>query len=161
MDITERSMPEPMTGCLIWLGSTTASGYGRFRSKMKVLRAHRKVYFDVHFEADRRGRVAHTCNTPSCVNIDHLYYLPPGTAAPRGPINMPKATANCNGRLTDEMVESILLSRETDTAEALRHGISRQYVGDLRRGRFRKEVFARLRRGLADLANTPPSNDVI
>lgn len=161
MELEGKAEFEPGKGCMVWLGSKTDTGYPRARVKGKVRRAHREVYFDAHPDADPKGMVLHTCETAACVNLEHLRYAPPGTAAPRGPINMPKGENNCNGKLTNSNVECILLSRESDKAEAKRYGVSVKYLQDLRRGRARPKVFAKLRREMDALRAKSVSIDVI
>lgn len=68
--IMERSTPEPNSGCWLFLGSVTKEGYGRFDSRVL---AHRTAYECVHGPIPRGMRVCHRCDTPSCVNPDHLF----------------------------------------------------------------------------------------
>jgi HNH endonuclease len=67
-------IPEPNSGCWIWLGTLHEGGYGEFRYKGgKRVRAH--VYsYRVHKGKVPRGKfVLHTCDLRPCVNPDHLY----------------------------------------------------------------------------------------
>lgn len=66
-------IPEPNSGCWLWLGSKTLAGYGYFRVGNKMKRAHR-VSFEL-FKGDILGDfyVLHTCDIPSCVNPNHLF----------------------------------------------------------------------------------------
>ena len=69
---SERYVPEPNTGCWLWIGSIDArvsSGYGLFG---KNRRAHR-VSWELHSGAIPDGLVVdHICRVRSCVNPDHL-----------------------------------------------------------------------------------------
>ena len=58
--------------CWLWIAGKTADGYGSFRPRHKVMRAH--VYsFILHFGPyDRRLYVRHSCDVPACVNPAHL-----------------------------------------------------------------------------------------
>lgn len=68
-------IPEPNTGCWLWLGGTTKRGYGTFWDH-RTKKAHRFAY-ERHVGKVPRGRfLLHGCDTPSCVNPDHLT---PGT----------------------------------------------------------------------------------
>lgn len=65
-------IPEPNSGCWIWIKSTTF-GYGQLAHNGKGGRAHRVSYM-LHTGHDiPKGMVVrHKCDTPSCVNPDHL-----------------------------------------------------------------------------------------
>lgn len=69
----ERShIPEPMSGCWLWLENQhSVSGHGRFSYDSKTEYAHR-VSYEMHKGAVTGDVVRHTCDTPSCVNPDHL-----------------------------------------------------------------------------------------
>lgn len=63
------SMPEPNSGCILWLKSPTSSGYGLIDNRL----AHR-VSWAVHRGAIPAGlHVLHKCDTPACINPDHLF----------------------------------------------------------------------------------------
>jgi hypothetical protein len=66
---------EPTTGCWLWTGSGDKQGYGSFWFNGKNIRAHRFSYFEKHgmLEAESDLSVLHKCNTPECVNGDHLF----------------------------------------------------------------------------------------
>jgi hypothetical protein len=63
----------PMSGCWLWTASVDMYGYGRIRVDGKSRKASR-VSWELH-----RGpipgdlHVCHHCDTPSCVNPDHLF----------------------------------------------------------------------------------------
>lgn len=44
----ERSMPEPNSGCWIWLNAASRNGYGAVRVDGKTVRAHRLIYMIVN-----------------------------------------------------------------------------------------------------------------
>lgn len=63
----------PETGCHIWLGLKNDGGYGRVRVLGQYVGAHRISYM-LHCGPVPAGlHVCHTCDTPSCVNPDHLF----------------------------------------------------------------------------------------
>jgi hypothetical protein len=65
---------EPTTGCVLWTGSMCPLGYARtwWRGKAGVL-VHRVAYEQVYGPFDPSLNVCHRCDTPSCVNPDHLF----------------------------------------------------------------------------------------
>lgn len=67
----EKYIPEPMSGCWLWIASELGNGYGQFRMGVEVL-AHRVSYRLFKGEIPPGEVVRHTCDTPSCVNPDHL-----------------------------------------------------------------------------------------
>lgn len=65
--LEEKCIPEPNSGCWLWLAHTNAKGYGTFRSTL----AHRASYL-LHKGPIRSGEVDHKCNNRLCVSPDHL-----------------------------------------------------------------------------------------
>lgn len=78
--IDEYIMPEPNTGCWLWTGPLFKGGYGRLTVASKEsngsrsLRAHRAIYkFITGRQITKDVFLCHHCDTPSCVNPDHLF----------------------------------------------------------------------------------------
>jgi hypothetical protein len=68
----EKWMPEPNTGCWLWIGRTRI-GYGRFDIGDKVIYAHRLAWELYRGPIPEGLHVCHDCDTPCCVNPDHLF----------------------------------------------------------------------------------------
>src|SRR5690606_5716607 len=71
----EKYIPEPNTGCWLWVGSTNNRGYGQFRTGGRpgvLWLAHRFSYKTARGSLSRDDLIRHVCDTPSCVNPDHL-----------------------------------------------------------------------------------------
>ena len=63
---------EPNSGCWLWTGASS-HGYGSLRFRGHGCRAHR-VAWELHRGAVPNGvSVLHKCDTPLCVNPDHLF----------------------------------------------------------------------------------------
>lgn len=61
------------SGCWLWTGDETASGYGVFSLRRYPVAAHRMSYA-MTFGAIPKGKfVCHSCDTPLCVNPFHLF----------------------------------------------------------------------------------------
>lgn len=68
-----RSIPEPNTGCILWTGCSDKDGYGIIGIKKNYFRAHRVSYSLSYGEIPNGLFVCHKCDTPSCINPNHLY----------------------------------------------------------------------------------------
>ena len=70
--IERACIPEPNTGCWLWMQAIAGGGYGAIGVHGKVKRAHR-VSYECFVGAIPAGMVIdHMCRTRSCVNPDHL-----------------------------------------------------------------------------------------
>lgn len=76
--ILKRTKLDSSTGCLLWQGSK-ANGYGRIRTGSRQdgsrkLEIVTRVVFRLFNGVDLgSGFVLHKCDTPACVNPEHLY----------------------------------------------------------------------------------------
>jgi hypothetical protein len=68
----DRYIPEPNSGCWLWLYGTNSQGYAAFTSAHGRL-ASRYVYATFIGPLTADQMVLHKCDTPSCVNPDHLF----------------------------------------------------------------------------------------
>lgn len=66
------AMPEPNSGCHIWMACLNENGYGVVRVNGRSRLAHRISLMRVNGEYPA-GNVLHHCDVPACVNPDHLY----------------------------------------------------------------------------------------
>lgn len=67
-------IPEPNSGCWLWLGSCNQDGYGNFGIKHQTaILAHRASYMMFRGEVLPDQKVLHRCDVPCCVNPDHLW----------------------------------------------------------------------------------------
>lgn len=64
----KRYIPEPMSGCWLWLGETAGKGYGRFRKR----KAYRFSYEQAKGAIPDGLVIDHLCRNKLCVNPDHL-----------------------------------------------------------------------------------------
>lgn len=69
----EKVHPEPNTGCWLWTGTDKGNGYGMITVGGRRELAHRVSYRLYKSEIPSGMYVCHQCDTPSCVNPDHLW----------------------------------------------------------------------------------------
>lgn len=71
----DKCIPITETGCWIWTGHTgiPPNDYGRIKVKGKNRIASRIAYMIFKKEIPHGMSVCHLCDTPSCVNPDHLF----------------------------------------------------------------------------------------
>src|SRR5574340_590014 len=71
----DKVSPEALTGCWLWTGAVKELGYGVIglgTREQGTSKAHR-VSWELHNGPIPSGlNVLHSCDTPSCVNPDHL-----------------------------------------------------------------------------------------
>jgi|ERR1044071_1303231 hypothetical protein len=72
IQIVERfSIPEPMTGCWLWIGAIRY-GYGQYRTPNKNHYAHRMSYELFIGPIPKNKELHHVCGIRCCVNPSHL-----------------------------------------------------------------------------------------
>jgi hypothetical protein len=64
------SMPEPNSGCWLWLGALCRDGYGQIRAPQHS--AHRAAYVAFKGDIPEGLEIDHKCRVRCCVNPDHL-----------------------------------------------------------------------------------------
>ena len=68
--IWDRIIPEPNSGCWLWLMAVDPNGYGRCPDL-----AHRRSYSAFKGKIPKKRDAHHKCYQPGCVNPDHLLAL--------------------------------------------------------------------------------------
>jgi len=129
-------------GCWLWTGCVHGKGYGHFKIGKKVEKAHRVSWMLYRGNIPQGYHVLHICDTPPCVNPDHLYL---GTNADNVKDRVQKNRSAClykNGRLkytTDKIMEmkQQLNNGETTASVSRQFGIDNGYLSRIRRGLVR------------------------
>ena len=131
--------PVPEAGCWLWTGPAHRSGYGRFQINGRPQRAHR-VSFAMAKGAIPQGMgVCHKCDTPACVNPDHLFLGDQAAnirdAYAKGRVTTTAASRVPRGsrKLTDEQVQSVLASSERQSVLAARFNVDKSVIRLIRR----------------------------
>lgn len=60
------------SGCLLWTAAKTKAGYGRIQLEGRARLAHRVAWLLAHGVWPSELAL-HTCDTPACVNVEHLF----------------------------------------------------------------------------------------
>jgi hypothetical protein len=71
--VDRMSIPEPTTGCHLWIGPINDGGYGKIKVNGQMCRAHRVSYAANVGTIPDGLMVLHRCDTPACVNPNHLF----------------------------------------------------------------------------------------
>lgn len=132
------SMPEPNSGCQLWLGKLAGNGYPQMNVDGKTRGAHR-----VALER-KLGRplmphewACHKCDVIICINEDHLF---PGThlenmADMRLKGRGPRGERGSKAKLTASQVLAILSDSRRNPVIAAEFGVSPRTVSDIRLGK--------------------------
>lgn len=67
------SIPEPNSGCWLWLARVSPNGYGSTNVDGRDTGAHRASYLAFNGPIPSGLHVLHRCDVPLCVNPDHLW----------------------------------------------------------------------------------------
>jgi hypothetical protein len=123
-------------GCWIW--TDRKEGYGAFIFDGRKQQAHRVSWQIYRGEIPDGLCVLHDCDTPLCVNPSHLHL---GTvkdnaieAVERGLWGDKGGESNGNAKLTANQVREIYQSSESYRTIAIRFGIGKSQVGNIKKG---------------------------
>jgi len=129
---SEKYIPEPNSGCWLWLGSLTKN-YGKMgvrveRNIYKTMYAHQVSYLIHNGPIPDGLDVCHTCDVPICVNPDHLWL---GTA--KDNLQDMKEKGRSGRKLNAEQRNSIRNDKRPRRLIATEYGVTETYVSILRR----------------------------
>ena len=130
---------DPESGCHIWTAAHGGRGYARVRFEGRSEYAHRVSFYLRH--GYMPPLVRHSCDTPLCVNADHLL---DGTKADnsRDMAERGRSTfgeKNHHAKLTWEQVREIRTSTELTRVLVKRYEVSRSTIKHIRAGTTWKE----------------------
>lgn len=73
IDYFETKFDKTENGCWLWKQASDKDGYGSFKFKRKVYRAHRFSYMLYKGEIPDGMMVLHKCDVRNCINPEHLF----------------------------------------------------------------------------------------
>lgn len=136
-------VPEPNSGCWLWEGGTNDGGYGAFRYRGRNFPAHRFSYL-IHKGPLKDLFVCHHCDTPECVNPDHLFL---GTTQDNVDDKIRKGRARAqvgadrhNTKFDEHTAMEIYLSPKPQYLLAEQHNVSRSVICNIKNKRTWKHI---------------------
>lgn len=136
---------DPVTGCWMWQRAKTSAGYGVIRKSGRLVYAHREFYERFHGQFPQANDVCHKCDTPSCVNPDHLFL---GNASinaldmvSKGRFRSPpmKGSLNGNSKLNEvdiPVIKKLAEAGMSQRAIGRRFGVSQFPIMQILKGRI-------------------------
>jgi len=118
-------------GCWLWTGYRDKDGYGTITIDGRPIRAHRLAYEINKGEIPRKTLVCHSCDTPSCVNPDHLFLGTPK----RNTGDMMSKWRHGRAKLSRDQVVEIRRSSDSLSILSERYGVSSQHISHIRRNK--------------------------
>ncbi|WP_312595429.1 HNH endonuclease [Brevundimonas sp.] len=121
------------SGCWLWSAGAMPDGYGCVRPNGRTLLTHRLAYEARHGVGAASGHlVRHRCDTPACVNPDHLVIGTPAQnsrdAVDRG--RMARGEKVAGSRLTETDVRAIRAAYVPHSKHANQRALARHYGVD-------------------------------
>lgn len=132
-------IPEPNSGCWLWMSALFKHGYGKFGFNDRADYAHRVAWLIFKGPIHWGALVLHDCDTKPCVNPDHLHLgdhaLNALEASQRGrlPYRDHRGAANSNARLDEVDVRFIRADPSSQENIARRYGITQNMVSKIKR----------------------------
>lgn len=127
-------IPEPNSGCWLWIGGIRKDGYGQITGGYAQTAAHRISWTLFKGPIPEGKWVLHKCDIPICVNPNHLWL---GTHADNvADRNAKKRQAhgekNASAKLTEHLVRQIRTDKRSAQILAKEYGVSQSSIDAVR-----------------------------
>lgn len=130
--LEKHSRLDPVTGCRLWTASKRRKGYGRVAFGRGTISSHRAAWLVRHGSIPEGLFVLHRCDTPGCINPDHLFLGTHAENMADRAVKRRQAIGERNGaaKLTDDQVREILRTKRPGHAADLaeRFGVSTSLI---------------------------------
>lgn len=140
-------VPEPMSGCWLWLLTISQHGYGQMSYKGQPKRAHRISYGAFVGEIKDGLHVLHKCDNRSCINPQHLFL---GTNKDNVMDCLKKGrwtkasfvggTKHPRAKLTEQQIKEIWFSKDLSKDIAKKYNTDRRNVYAIQHRKFWRSV---------------------
>ncbi|MBB4347997.1 HNH endonuclease signature motif containing protein [Aliirhizobium cellulosilyticum] len=136
--IFDNSIPEPNSGCWIWLGPVQRAGkYGTISIRKRKTGAHRLALMLATGRSGDGLMACHKCDVPACVNPQHLFW---GTAKENQQDSISKGRARhfgdgaryVNAKLLESDIPIIRADKRRTIDIARAYGVSRTTIKRIR-----------------------------
>ena len=140
----EKYIPEPNSGCWIWTAGVVSAGYGALKVNGVQEPAHRHSWILYRGPIPEGMQICHKCDTPSCVNPDHLFL---GTGADnmadktrKGRHRYPVGSQISWATLNENDVRAIRSDQRQGRVLAREYGVSPATISNIKRGKGWRHV---------------------
>lgn len=130
--------------CWPWKGLRNTAGYGKYFYGGRYHLAPRLAWQLAIGPILNDQCVCHTCDTPACVNLSHLWL---GTRTDnnsdclrKGRHHPMRGEGHGRAKLTEEQIREIRASTDSQPVTARRYGVTHVLVGKIRRGELWRHV---------------------
>lgn len=131
------------SGCTLWTGTKDSGGYGRVYWGNAAYSAHRFSYELTNGPIPDGMLVCHKCDTPSCINPDHLFLGSPqdnmNDKIAKGRAPRMAGEGAPNAKLTWAAVRDIRTNKEKPKILAEKYGVRRSTISVIRCGKVWRE----------------------
>jgi hypothetical protein len=140
--LEERAIPEPNSGCLLWLDCTNKDGYGQVGIKKRQYGAHVLAMTASNGPPPPGSVVCHKCDVPSCINPRHLFL---GTHADNAADRVRKGRGgigvrNGSAKMTEDRVIALRADTGTNKELAAKYGVSPALVSVIRGNKIWRHI---------------------
>jgi uncharacterized protein YerC len=135
---------EPVSGCWLWVGALSASGYGHVSWEVLggYCKAHRLSWKLFRGPLTDNEQVLHSCDMPRCVNPDHLFkgnhQINMDDMVAKG--RQQKGENHSLSKLTEAQAIAIINDTRTHDKIAADYGVTRPMVGRVKDGKSWKHL---------------------